>query len=327
MYLRIGDLLCAGCLLCTCLHREAAAFSPHGHSQCEHHVSSTRTYNPFQSASSELEAFTSENGDLLTDQPPPETELWLDLRSTAMHPKAAMDHLESQLPGSSNHFVDRILLSEQVFQNLVDYSDLYLRASRILYQNSEKDSILSATGDGLSVPFGSVLPLPSDPALVVDDPMQAIQIISGGRWLVLGNEDENVDYEQESRRLDAVGNFLEIASTASGAGGWGASAETKGLVLPTRPAQTKGMPSVQGVGGVAMKCYTKSALMKFASAIRLMKPGIMTSITNSGIVLQSTDHGSPSISTAIILPFDVGMWEASVLVFGKEDVPTSDRYE
>ena len=59
--------------------------------------------------------------DVLSDEliPQQETELWLDLRRTAIHPKAAIEQLETQLGLTS--FVDRILLSEREFQNLKDF--------------------------------------------------------------------------------------------------------------------------------------------------------------------------------------------------------------
>lgn len=321
MYRRIRNLIefvyCIT-IVCVCFQEETLSLSSERFPTRSGLPTSARSKTLLRGASRELEDFISENnGPSMTQSPG--TELWLDLRSTAIHPKAAMDYLESQL-GSTTHFVDRILLSEQMFQNLIDYSDLYLRASRILYHNSENDSILSATGDGLSVPFGSFLPFPSNAVVVVEDPIQAIQIISGGKWLVLGNEGDNVDHDEESKRLDGIRNFMEIACTASGAGAWGSSVDSKGLVLPTSPFETKGESSTYGVGGVAIKCYSTSALMKLASAIHLMRPGLMTSVTNSGIVIQNTDDPPPSLSTAIILPFDVEMWEASILVFPKEDI-------
>jgi hypothetical protein len=328
MYRRIRSVFdlgnCISIITYICFQQVAFALSVHSPTRVGLPISSYSN-SLLRSISHELEDFTNENdGPSMTRSAG--TELWLDLRSTAIHPKAAMDYLESQL-GSTTHFVDRILLSEEMFQNLVDYSDLYLRATRILYHNSENDSILSSTGDGLSIPFGSFLPFPTNAAVVVDDPIQAIQIISGGKWLVLGNEGENVDYEQESKRLDGVRNFMEIACTASGAGAWGASVDSRGLVLPTSPSGAKGDVSSYGVGGVAIKCYSTSALMKLASAIHLMRPGLMTSVTNSGIVIQNTDDPPPSLSTAIILPFDVEMWEASILVFPKEDIVNLKEYQ
>jgi hypothetical protein len=329
MYKRVWHLLSVP--LWVWYHQDALAFSDHlPCTRCGIHAAAAaaaRSGIPLRSTSHELEDCIPENN-VPSLTPSKRTELWLDLRSTAIHPKAAMEYLESQL-GSSTHFVDRILLSEQAFQNLIDYSDLYIRTSRILYQNSENNAILAATGDGLSVPFGRFLPFPSNnAAVVVEDPIHAIQIISAGRWLVLGNENDNVDHEQECKRLDGIRNFLEIACTASGAGAWGAaSGTTKGLMLPTVRSDARGGSTAHGVGGVAIKCYSSSALMKLASAILLMEPGLMTSVTNSGIVIQETDDEPASISTAIILPFDVEMWEASVLVFPQEDILNLKDYE
>jgi hypothetical protein len=253
----------------------------------------------------------------------PETELWLDLRTTAIHPKAAMDHLEAQLGTES--FVDRIILSEGVFQNLVDYSDLYLSASQILYHDTTKDDIFFATGRGLSFPFGRFQSPPLDATIVVDDPIPAMEVIASGKWLFLGNREENGrdDGDRETLRMSAVGTFLDIATTASGCGLWSlSSVNSSGLVLPTARNEGKSIERAEtddagSGGGVAVSCNTKSAVMKLASMLQLARPGA-TTVTASGIIVQSSNQSFNYISTAAVLPFETDIWQVALLVFGAQ---------
>ncbi|KAG7359894.1 hypothetical protein IV203_034992 [Nitzschia inconspicua] len=247
----------------------------------------------------------------------PETELWLDLRPTAIHPKAAMDHLENQL--GTDSFVNRIILSEKMFQDLIDYSDLYLSASQILYHDTANDTIFFSTGRGLSFPFGRFYAAPPDAAVVVEDPIPAIEVIASGKWVFLGNNHDNGDNDdREMLRMNAVGDFLGIATTASGLALWGSSAnDDSGLVLPSR-GDSSSEQDEDGRGGVAVTCSTKSAVMKLASALRLARPGAMTSMTDSGIIVQSTNQIASKLGTAAVLPFEVELWQAALLVFGAQ---------
>jgi len=165
--------------------------------------------------------------------------------------------------------------------------------------------------------------------VAVQNPFEAIQILSSGKWLVLGSEEENYnendnddDDERETMRMNAVGNFLEIASTASGVGSWGSSTEANGLVLPTGgdsiSSGDRSNDQQGDVGGVAVKCSTKSAIMKLASALQLLNPGVTT--TDSGIIIQSAHDAAATIGTAVLLPFDVNLWQAALLVFGSEGI-------
>jgi hypothetical protein len=218
-----------------------------------------------------------------------------------------------------------LLLSDQVFQNLVDFSDIYLSASRILYHDFSNDQIYYSSGRGLSVPFGKSAKMPADGTLVVEDPIHAIEILSGGKWLILGNaEDENEDNDddKETLRINALGDFLDIAFTAAGIDSWGSSPEKSGLVLPTAGANSIAEKSAGG--GVAMKCSTKSAVMKLASAIQLQSPGIMTSTTDSGIILQGKGGSKATLSTALVLPCEENLWEVALMVFGTEGLVELD---
>lgn len=262
--------------------------------------------------------------DVLSDElnPPQETELWLDLRRTVIHPKSAIEQLETQIELSS--FVDRILLSERVFQNLVDSNDMYLTTSQVLYQSSENNDIFVSSSQGLSTPFGSLSLAPSDATMPVEDPMQSIELISGGKWLLLGKEEENTDEQVEMLRIDAVGSFLDIVATSCQSGLWDSSPQKSGLVLPRNDVSVgcddneKQQETPLNLGGVAVACDTKSALMNLASILQLNQGGTNNSFTESGIILQSSEDTSTRVATAVVLPFAVDLWQIATLVYGKE---------
>lgn len=264
-----------------------------------------------------------------------ETQFWLDLRRTAFHPKAAIDEIETQLgrtlttsSSSSPPLVNRILLSENVFQNLIDSHDPYIAAAPILYQSSKNDTIFSLSSQGLSTPFGSLVSTPSDATVPVKDPIQAIQMITNGKWLLLGKkegEEDDLGDHVESMRIESVGNFLDIVSTAAAPELGTTLSETKGLVLPKRATQTTSNLQQEGeilrIGGVAVTCSTKSAILKLAFKLQLMmKPGAMNSVTDSGIILETNvEESSPiaTLATAVVIPFDVHLWKIGTLMFGK----------
>ena len=266
---------------------------------------------------SRIEISSQDLRDVLSDEliPQKETGLWLDLRQNAMHPKAAIEQLETQI--GSKSFVDRILLSETVFQNLIDFNDMYLTTSRILYQSSESDDIFSCSNQGLSTPFGSVLSAPSDATMPVEDPIQALEQISCGKWLLLQTNEGRIDDQVESLRIDAVGNFLDIVSSSSDLNIWNSSPESSGLVLPSAGSEEQDSDT-SSFGGVGVACNTKSEVMKLASTLQLKQGGSTNSVTESGIILQSSSEASNAVATAVVLPFAIDLWQVATLVFGDD---------
>ena len=240
------------------------------------------------------------------------TGLWLDLRQHSIHPKSAVEQLEIQIEATS--FVDRILLSEAVFQNLIDVDDMYLTTSRILYQSSDDGAIFLSSSRGLSTPFGSVVSAPSDVATPVENPIHALQLISGGKWVLLEKADGGMDDQAESVRIDAVGDFLDIALSSSKMDNMQYVAQDSGLVLPTTGTAEEETNDFD-LGGVAVACDTKSEVMKLASTLQLTQCG---EITESGIMLErSADQPTP-LPTAIVLPFALDSWQIATMVFGKD---------
>jgi hypothetical protein len=93
-----------------------------------------------------------------------------------------------------------------------------------------------------------------------------------------------------------------------------------GLVLPVgmNTRDEDGTPLL--FGGVAVKCSTRSSVMKLATTLQLMKPGGMTSMTESGILIQNSSESAASVSTAVVLPLDIDIWQTALMVFGAEDL-------
>jgi hypothetical protein len=63
----------------------------------------------------------------------------------------------------------------------------------------------------------------------------------------------------------------------------------------------------------------------------MAKPGEMNSVTDSGIIFESSGDTSPSSSsssslssaslgTAVVIPFAIDLWEIGTLMFGKEEL-------
>jgi len=363
-------------------------------------------------------------------------ELWLDLRNMAIHPKAAIDYIGDKLvvggddnsdsdtstsSGTSSLFLpDRILLSQIVFQNLVDHSDLYLTCEpEILYQKNadyrsshnnnnnnggdvdvsinddnynnddggggDSDSrsdeglmggidIFSSNGEGLSFPFGRIVPFGKDVSVAVSDPWSAMDVLTKGRWLVLGDGDgdggnsdtisttssstRTISEDDEFLRMGSVGDFIAIASSSAvTVGNSLTTTSDSGLILPTAAGiagtaetivsknlqysdddDTTTETSSDDVGGIAVPCRHKSSLMAFASIhqstvttstpLTLAAASTSTTtttptISDSGILIQSTvseqddsNYDSAELPTAIILPFDVDLWEMAFMLYG-----------
>lgn len=267
-----------------------------------------------QFRASRFEISSQDLHDVLSDEliPQKETALWLDLRQNAIHPKAAIEQLETQIGTTS--FVDRILLSEIVFQNLIDSNDTYATTSQILYQSSGSDVLFSTSNQGLSTPFGNVLSAPSDATVPVEDPIQAIEQISCGKWLLLETNEGRIDDQVEPLRIDAVGSFLDIVSRSSDANIWSSSTETNGLVLPMTDAEQQ-ESDASNFGGVGVVCNTKSEVMKMASKFQILQAGDMESVTDSGIIIQSSAEVSTSVATAVVLPFAIDLWQVAASIF------------
>ena len=254
------------------------------------------------------------------------TELWLDLRGTATHPQAAiqyiLDELEDDallLPSDRHFLIEKVIVTDRSFQSLVNASDPFVESAEILYEpDATSDGYVALSRNGLSLPFGSVLLMPSDNAIAVSHPVDAMRILGDGRWILLENEACGADPDKEPLRVDAVAGFLDIAATAS-TGKWGFSAgqdvgEDVRLILKGDVPVTQEHPLR---GGVAVSCSTKSFLVQFASVLKSFQSASSSTMTDSGIVIHRvSDSSSPMLPTALILPFDMSLWKAATMMYG-----------
>lgn len=274
----------------------------------------------------------SQSGDFAPSLPLVEqaTELWLDLRGTAIHPRLAVDCLTEELreegliwtSTQETQLIGKVILSDDSFQKLLNTSDPFVDASEILYQpQGATDGFLASSKHGLSLPFGTSIPMNPDSTLAVRDPEAALRVLGAGKWLLLENHVRELDPDKESSRIDAISSFLDIASTAS-SGPWELSVsengKDRGLILQNEKGSSLATKTNNN-GGVAVHCPTKSFFVRLASAIQCIQSVSTTTMTESGIIIQGGDViYSPSLPMAIALPFDVLLWKTAMLVYGQE---------
>eukprot|EP00980_Cylindrotheca_fusiformis_P003291 scaffold743_cov117-Cylindrotheca_fusiformis.AAC.10 len=241
-------------------------------------------------------------------------ELWLDLRGTAIHPRAAVEYLQERVLDDPDYDTDspidfrRILVSDNMFQKLLNSGDDYTPESEILYVPKETPTLVAASRAGLSVPFGALIAM--EDSVAVADPVTAMETLSGGQWIVLSIEEDEM--EDEDSRIAAVSSFVEIASSASG--DWASATQSEsGLLLQTRRAEEGCCP----IGGIAVQCPTKSSIIQLASTIESIVGGKSTTSTKSGILIQSETGRVSSLPFALLMPFDASMWQVALAVYGK----------
>jgi hypothetical protein len=273
-----------------------------------------------------------------TDNKP---ELWLDLRGTALYPKAAVSYLLKELTDESDPFflpseeaqdlpIQKVLVSNDMFQRIVDSPGQYMAYPDMLYSipgDFNENIVLSRNGQ--SFPYGTVVTMRSDSALVVDDPMQTMDFISQGNWVVLVDGEDDLDPYYESARGDSIASFLDIVWAASSSGRSTMlfaqlNGDSRGLLLPTTSG-TKESDGESKEGGLALSCSTKSMLVQLASNIKSLQAGVKTS-TKSGILIQSAASLKPSsfLATALLLPFDLALWKTAMLIYGEQPTEEED---
>jgi hypothetical protein len=252
-----------------------------------------------------------------------QTELWLDLRGTAVHPRVAVDYIMEELDDNQEpDLIDKVLLSDEHFQKLLEALDPYTQIEEILYVPAETENLVALSRNGVSFPFGSLTGVPRDTSVAVADPIKALQGISKGNWILLVSEN---DKSETIQQLEAMGSFLEVASTASSS--LGATTELESGLLVQ--AEESSDDSDTECGGVAIKCTSRASVLQLASIFKNTSSGAVTKTTESGILIQEDTPGksSPFLPTAMILPFDLGLWEAASLIYGHAQYLIDDEVE
>ena len=195
---------------------------------------------------------------------------------------------------------------------------MYSVSPQVLYQSSQKEDVLLSPTQDISSPFGYSLSAPNDTEMPIEDPVKAIQLISGGKWLILENDGGGIDNDNESLRINAVGNFLDIVSSSVISDEWDCSPQTGGLVLPKTNTKKQTSSSNSNLGGVAVACETQLEIMQLASTLQLKQGENVETITDSGIILQSSAEGSMELATALVLPYAIESWQVATLIFEKD---------
>jgi hypothetical protein len=261
------------------------------------------------------------------------TELWLDLRGTAIYPSAAISYLMEQLTddeydpyslaeGAPNP-IDRVLLSDQMFQRLLNAPDHPMEGTEIMYLPDDSGGLVVSSHEGMSsFPCGKLFEMPRDSDMVLADPMAAIETIAKGNWVVLVDGKSGIDSDSEVNRVDSIASFLHLAVAA--AGGPSLVDGSSGLLLKSSEYE-----DTTELGGVAVSCSNKAMIIQLASVVQDMKAGSSMASTESGILIQGTNSdspsSSPSLQTALLLPFDVVMWKTALLIYG--EIPKDEEEE
>ena len=245
-------------------------------------------------------------------------EYWLDLRDTAVLPIEALQFLDQNIFGEGDtlkvnahsreqkrelrilSYIDKILLSEDSFQKALGTN--VCRELPLLYTPAG-DEILIANNNELRQSFqmGRITLCETN---VVVDPLMAMEITGDGGWLLidsLTNEMEETNWleNQVSSLLGFLLSMTQVSETVNG------------LLLHTTSVGSSSQ------GGVAVACKCKRAFLQMCVALeQSLGASMITTSTESGIVLPTGMPGKPGdkdrLNTALVLPFDVMLWETAV---------------
>lgn len=259
------------------------------------------------------------------------TELWLDLRETAIAPAEALQFLEKNLfsedenmnmgtsevhPRKILSLVDKILLSEELFTTIASRDeDLDLP---LLYMVNEGSTLVESNSQTKqSFPSGEVVTCRHTEIL---DPLSAIEITSSGQWLFVDKTDGSDEKEKIlwlEKQVKGLVDFLTSASAAPVM-----SSQNSGLLLPSTFDE---FASPVITGGVSISCRTRTVFVQLNAALeQSMGSAMITSTTESGILVtvEPTLENAgklPALKTALVLPFDLRIWETARDIQGRDE--------
>ena len=287
-------------------------------------------------------------------------ELWLDLRDTALLPKAAMDYLSENLEdfmtsgASGSNVVDRVILSEEAFARWATSSSEQKDGTTtpsILYvpstangNTSNLDLILSSPATQQSLPCGKVIQSQASGALF--NPVLALDIVmTEGGWILMepARDTDEVTWLGE---VTSLVTFLMASSVSSSSGGLGGGSA---ILLPSDEAEAEEQKYATPVGkGIALACSTASLLMEVSKLI-LTQTSLPTGTTTSegGILLPASDSSSNAeedlktiislvdgndpigdndqLPVAVVLPLDIQIWQTALYLMS--DCEATDMNE
>jgi hypothetical protein len=273
-----------------------------------------------------------EHDDLFVANQPQQrrSELWLDLRQTAIAPREALQFLEKQLYTNNDNMivdiadipprkvlslVDKVLLSKELFGKVVARGDDV--GLPLLYTMDDESILVEGNRQtNQSFPSGKIVTCRHTEIL---DPLNAIDITSTGQWLFVDKTDGSDEYEKILWLEKQVAGLVDFLSATTAAPVL--SFQDSGLLLPSISNKSHSMK-----GGVAVSCRTRTAFVQLNSSLeQSLCSTLITRTTDSGILVTAeaplgSDISPPTIRTALVLPFDLQMWEAARDIQDEEEV-------
>jgi hypothetical protein len=230
-------------------------------------------------------------------------ELWLDLRGTAITPRTALSRLHSPFP------IAVVIVSE-------------LEASRALqfWKQGDPDIMFVEGVSGLlcdakdaSIRYGTVITVAGSSFI---DPTPALDTTAKGGWVLVDTKDNSDNIQERHEAISSLVDFL-IGGASLGSGFL-----TLGPEQVTPQGGADRFECNNENGGIAIACQTKADVVQAANALKFIDIGSLVT-TESGILLRTgptapTDSVSScnlSLESALVLPFDMPLWETAILVF------------
>ena len=250
-------------------------------------------------------------------------ELWLDLRDTAILPRAALEHMDenqwvddggallstSSDASSMKPRVDRVLISgSDVAQLVKQMSRNDDSMAEILYVDNQ--DIIRSVQDPTKI-LGGVVSLTDDE---FTDPLPALDILSGGGWVVIDSK-RIIDEDRRDQSVGGLVNFLSAGASSS--------ASSSSLLLGADKGDKEDVESQESgsKGGIALSCANKHDVLQ-AGAYQSIISSDSLSTTDGGVLIQTRTDDSDvvaTISVAVAVPFDAILWKACAVVFGGDD--------
>jgi hypothetical protein len=304
-----------------------------------------------------------EASDVVSDVEPQSsssTELWLDLRGTAISPRVALHHLLKEPAESTDAAVEedvlnlnthkmklnRVLVShlnEEEFtkQSLTNVQmkpvqDMISDGFLVVRDDTEENTAASTdycsliqlvpTSYASQTYAGELITLKDAVNLV--HPIPAMICLERGGWVVL----DPSKIAEETDRMDSVTHIVNLLSgslpsslqltTANKCeSSWITSGETDNL-----GGRTSG-----GGGGIAIVCSSNQDVFNFAhlieslrsqndSSVTVQESGILTVSSSQKYQLQADVKVTTRLATALVLPFDLVLWETLSLFMQQSSI-------
>lgn len=238
--------------------------------------------------------------------------LWLDLRGTAITPRTALSCLRSPFP------IAMVIVSKQDATRALQF-----------WEQGDPDIMFVEDATGLlydakdsSIRYGTVITVAGSSFI---DPTPALDTTAKGGWVLVDSEDNSDDVQERHEAISGLVDFI-IGGASLGSASLMLGSEH---VTPQGGADSSCSDRFQGnvdeKGGIAIACQTKADVFQAAKALKSIDAGSLVT-TESGILMRTgptvpTDSSSSfdlSLESALVLPFDLPLWETAILVFMTE---------